>query len=98
MGRYRVMLNGKNFWMKVDDEPQRLGFYTTRFVEAPNSDQARQHALRLVREDPKLAGMVLNESSDPPMLSVGEIEEVESFEEFESVPPGFTFYPDESEV
>jgi len=26
------MLNGKNFWMKVDDESQRLGFYTTRLV------------------------------------------------------------------
>ena len=57
-----------------------------------------QQALQLVREDPKLAGMVLNESSDPPMLSVSEIEKVESFEEFESVPPGFTFYPDENGV
>lgn len=36
MRRYRVFLRGRDFILNVEDERQRLGFHTTRFVEADN--------------------------------------------------------------
>lgn len=92
MGKYRVIVKGENFWMRVEKKPQHLGFYTTRFVEAASVEEAKQHAVQLVREDPKLAGTVLNESSDPPIICVEEIAEVASFDTVGSSPAGFAFY------
>lgn len=88
MGKYRVMVKRENFWMRVDRKPQRLGFYTTRFVEAASIEEAKQRGIRLVREDPKLAGMGLNERSDPPIICVEEIEGVASFDSVASSPTG----------
>jgi hypothetical protein len=37
---YRVFLRGANFLMDVDGKPTRIGFFTTRFVQANNRDGA----------------------------------------------------------
>ena len=98
MKKYRLFVCGENFVFKVDDEEQRLGFYTTVFIEADNAEEAELKAVGLLRNDPKLKECVLNPKSDPPMMFVEEIEEVESFAG-ESLPrTGFAFFPHDEEI
>lgn len=95
MPYFRVLLNGENFWLPMDGKPSRLGFFTTRFVEAGNESDAELMALAMLREDSSLKG-VLNEVTDPPMIYCDEIEEIEPFQPASVVQQGFTFYPEES--
>ena len=39
------MLNGANFWLKLGDEPKRMGFFATRCVEAENPEAAELAAV-----------------------------------------------------
>lgn len=75
MPHWKVFLNGKNFWLLVDGKAQRLGFYTTRIVEAVDERAAELTAVQLLRDDPTLQDL-LNDRSDPPMIYVEEITEV----------------------
>ncbi len=92
MAHYRVPVNGRNFWLRYDTGPKCLSFYTVRFMEAATEIEAESAAVELVKRDPKLAGLVLNESTDPPMIHVGEIDQVEA-EQVPEIAPGFSFYP-----
>ena len=94
MKKYRVFIRGENFLMDLDGAPQKLGFYTTRFVEAANEEAAENVVMDLLRGDSKLVNNVLNEGSDPPMMYAEEIEEVKSFNGFPAPGTGFTFYPE----
>ena len=86
----------RNFWLKLEGEPQRLGFYTTRFVEARNSEAAEATAVQVVREDPKLQ-RTLNDRSDPPMIFAEEVSEVvERDPEYPNT--GYTFFPEENDA
>jgi hypothetical protein len=88
------MIRGDNFFMQLDEEVKRLGFYTNRFVQASGAAEVEQLAVAQIRKDPKL-GSILNRPDDPPMLYVEEITEIEA----DSVPQsaqGFTFFPAES--
>jgi hypothetical protein len=49
--------------------------------------------MKMLRADPKLVKTVLNDKSDPPMMYVEEIEELESFEGCPVPGTGFAFYP-----
>ena len=89
--KYRVLINGENFLFEVDGKLQKTGFYTTRFVEARNPEEAEEIAIALIKEDPKLSGIVLNEGSDPAMLYAEEIEEVRKLEQ----QLGYAFYSEE---
>jgi hypothetical protein len=62
----------------MDGETKRCGFYTTRYVEAGNRDQAEQRAVDVFRDEGRLRGLVLNDPSDPPMLFADEIGEIDS--------------------
>ena len=79
----------------LDNEPTRLGFYATRFVEAKSYKAAEILALDLVRHDKKL-GRLLNARDDPPMLFIDELDEVPA-SNVEST-PGFTFFPADSNL
>lgn len=61
------MIRGENFFMQLNGEVKRLGFYTNRFVEASDRSLVEQQAIAQVRKDPKL-GVVLNAPDDPPIL------------------------------
>ena len=63
-----------------------------RFVQAASEIEAEHVAVELVKQDPKFVGIVLNESGDPPMIHVEDIEEVEPGDVPE-IAPGFAFYP-----
>jgi hypothetical protein len=80
--------------MEVDGKPTRVGFYTTRFVEANNGDGAEVLAVDLIRSDSWLRKAVSNDRSDPPMIFAEEIEEVDVPEDA----LGFSFFPMEEET
>lgn len=91
MPAFRVLLRGESFRMLFDGEPQRVGFYTTRFVEASDPEEAENRAVQLLREDEWLRGAVLNERNDPPMLYAEEIEPVSRLEKAS----GYVFFDDD---
>lgn len=95
MPHYRVYLNGVNFWLQVDGKRQRMGFYTTRFVEAANLDDAELAAVDELRAEGKLKP--LNDRGDPARVLVDRIDEV-SIADVPAVRPGLAFFPDDSET
>ncbi len=93
MAEWRVLLNGRNFLLQTDGEPKRLGFYTTRFVEAQDPEAAELAAVQMVRKDSAFQ-LVLNDRSDPPMIYAEEIAEcVRSDSEYPNT--GYSFYDEE---
>lgn len=95
MAEWRVLLNGQNFLLESDGEPKRLGFYTTRFVEAQASEVAELAAVQMVRED-SIFQRVLNDPSDPPMIYAEEITEaVRRDPEYPNT--GYSFYDEEKD-
>ncbi len=97
MKKYRVFIRGENFLIDLDGVEQKVGFYTTRFVEARGEEEAENAAIDLLRSDPKLVRGVRNQRDDTPMMYAEEIEEVESFGDFLVPGRGFTFFPEEGE-
>ena len=93
MKKYKVRVQGTNFLIRVDTEPTKLGFFTTRFVEAQDEQEAENRRIDSLRVE--LKELVENDKSDSPMMFVEEIEELESFGEFRVPGTGFTWYPDE---
>jgi hypothetical protein len=95
MPTYRVFVEGTNILMRHEDqrEPQRFGFYVTRFVDAADSERAAEQALALVRNEPKLIMTALNSPYDPPAFRVEEVECLSPDEDAPSTPPGFAFFP-----
>jgi hypothetical protein len=61
-------------------------------VQAASETEAERAAVEFIRQDPKLDGIVLNDSADPPMIHASEVDEVEPGE-VPLVAPGFSFYP-----
>ena len=82
--------------MKVDGAARRLGFYTTRFLEAPDEGAAELQAIESLRRNERLRSGVLNDPSDPPMLFAEEIEEIPTSESIENRDLGLGFFEDES--
>ncbi len=92
VNHYRVFLRGQNFLLNIDGNPTRLGFYTTRFVQANNRDGAELLAVDLVRNDKWLRDSALNERSDPPKIFADEIDVVEE-SDVPDVQSGFAYFP-----
>ena len=92
MKKYKALIRGENFLINFDGKKQRLGFYTTVFVEAENEDDAEQRSIGLLRTDSKLRESTLNRKADPPTMYVEEIEEVESFDGLTPPRTGFSFF------
>ena len=92
------MIEGRNFLITVDDETAKYGFYTTRFVEARDEEDAETKVVEMLRNDPKLVAATLNERSDSPMIYVEEIEELTSFRGYPVPGTGCTWYPEEGEI
>ena len=95
MNKYKVTVEGINFLIGVDDEIRKYGFFTTRFVEAWDADEAEAKVMDMLRVE--LKELVQNEKSDSPMMFVEEIEELKTFGKFLVPGTGFTWYPDDRE-
>jgi hypothetical protein len=95
MKKYKVFVRGQNFLLNLDGKAAKVGFYTTRFVEAQNDHKAEENAISTLRNDPDLRDRVLNEKTDAPMLFAEEIEELDSFDGLTLPGTGFSFYTDD---
>jgi hypothetical protein len=90
MPLYRCLIQGENFPGVLFAEPDPIGFYTTRFVEAAGPAEAVKAALEVLRLDPTLQLPPAQRSNDARI----------HFEAVEEVPPdtpkapnaGFTFF------
>ncbi len=79
--KFKVLLEGKNHLVRKNEQPLRKwGFFTTVFVEAWNEKEAETIAVELLRKDPKLRSQINNVESDPPIIAVDSVEQVDSFE------------------
>jgi hypothetical protein len=96
MPHYRVKLAGENFRLTLEGKVMKVGFLTTRLVEAQDERQAELNAVQLIREDQKLVG-VLNDRADPPMIYCEGIETIAPFDPASMVQLGFTFFPEEAQ-
>ena len=96
MPAFTVTINGRNFLTEIDGIPKRLGFFTTRDVEAVDQQQAVAIAMQLMRGSDKLRALVSNPASDPPQMFVEEIAAIERIDPSKPV-PGFSFYDDGDE-
>ena len=94
VGKYIVMIEGRNLIFASDGEPKRFGFSTTRDVEARSPEEAEQLAIQSVREDEKLNRALLNDPSNPPRIVVTQNVRVESFESHRRPDPEYIFYAD----
>lgn len=94
MKKFRVSVEGKNFKLKNQerDNKKGYGFYTTRYVEAINEDSATKNTLDLIREEIK-NHVVKDSAQNQPEMFVGEIVELESFEDALVPGKGFSWYP-----
>lgn len=91
--KYRVMVEGANFLITFDNETAKYGFYTTRFLEAENEEDAEVNAMDILREE--LADIVQNDLADSPVMFLAEIEELRSFADYPVPGTGFVWFPDE---
>jgi hypothetical protein len=92
MNHYRVFMKGQNFLLNVNGTPKRLGFFTTRFVQANNRDGAELLAVDLIRSDRWLRDSVVNERSDPPRIVAEEINVVDA-SDVPDTQGGFSYFP-----
>jgi hypothetical protein len=95
MQRYRVLIHGENILTELDGVRQKVGFYTTVFVEAFMPADAASRAVEAVRGDARLRDIVLNFDNDPLTLSAEEIEEHESLDDVAPAKIGFALYSEE---
>jgi hypothetical protein len=63
MKKYRVFIRGENFIVRGDDQDQKMGFYTTVYVEALDEQSAEFKAMELLRSDQKLVGDIRRPAS-----------------------------------
>ncbi len=96
MPKYRLLIRGENFLMNLDGKAQRLGFYTTVFLEAAKPDKAEYAAMDFLRNDRWVKQALLNDRGNPPMMYHEEIEELRTFRGRRPPRTGFTWFSDKS--
>jgi hypothetical protein len=95
MKKYKVMLEGHNFLIKIEDDAKKYGFFTTRVVEARDEEEAGQKAIEILRNDTDLVALIQNEESDSPTMFVEKVEELKGFSRIRVPRTGFVWFPDE---
>jgi hypothetical protein len=93
MQKYRVAIKGRNLLAEIDGVRDRLGFYTTVFVEALSVQDAEFRAIDMLREDTRLRDMALNAKDDPISFCAEDVSEIDSFEGMRLPRTGFTLFP-----
>lgn len=86
MPKYRVQLDASNLLVDFDGSTAKYGFITFRYVEADDPTSAENAAVQLLRDDQDLRAILQNNPSDPPVMDVIEIAELESFDGVENQP------------
>jgi len=87
MKKFKVIVEGNNFVIKLDSKVGCFGFFATRFIEAKDSKEAETLAMNLIRDE--LKSIVLNDRSNPPAMYVEENYEIDDFRD--NLVPGSGF-------
>ena len=87
---FKVLLEGTNAEILLAGKPTRLGFYTTRFVEADDATAARAKAEAKVLD--QLSHQIINDVSAVEIVDA-DVTEVPSSDATGFSGTGFTFYP-----
>ena len=58
MQKYSVLIEGKNIFIKRD-KIEKVGFYTTRWIEAENQRDAEEKAIEYVKGRARFIGCVV---------------------------------------
>ena len=88
---FRVLINGQNLSIDLEGTVRKVGFYTTRLVEADTPEEAKASSIDLMRTDARLLTLMRNAPDDPPVFLIDEISE--PIDELDQVSDtGFSFY------
>lgn len=93
--RFLVLVNGENVRLLGENETERLGFYSTVFLDAADELTAESVALQLVMND--LRPMMANAKSEAPTVIVDKVEEVQACPETAPRLTGYTWYVQDDE-
>ena len=85
-------MEGANFLITFDEEPAKLGFFTTRYVEATDAREAETKAMDMLRVE--LADFVQNDVADSPVMFLEDIAEIDSLLDCPT-DTGFSWFPDD---
>ncbi|HRE43229.1 MAG TPA: hypothetical protein PKY87_04585 [Terricaulis sp.] len=80
---------GENFPLEIEGELRLCGFFTTRYVEAPDAEAAAAMAAEMLFDDPDLALPDGVEPHPEQRIYFESVDEVEAAEP----EPGFSFFP-----
>ena len=96
MKKYKVVIEGDNFEILLDGKVGKYGFFATRFVESKDSKEAETLAMKLIRDE--LESIVLNDSSDPPVIYIEDNYEIDNFGDNLVPGSGFTWFRSEEKI
>ena len=88
--KYKILIEGNNFKISIDGIPQKYGFFTTRYVEAIDEEEAKRKVIDLVKSE--IGSYILNNPEDPPYIEFEENLEIESFMDSNVPGSGFTWF------
>lgn len=92
MPGYKAIITGENFEFIIDDEPQRLDFIRTVYVDAADETSAQASALKFVRAE-LLGQSLLDEDSDQ-IISLDLIHQLDSQSEHRGVDDFIWSFPE----
>jgi hypothetical protein len=95
MRRFKVMIEGRNVTMRLDERVARMGFFATRLIESETVEMAKQAAVKLITIE--VMDLIVNARDDPPLFVVEDAIEVGAGDVDSSL-SGFTWYPEERVV
>src|SRR6266568_2460378 len=87
---YRLMLMGEPLWWALDGKLEEIGgFYTTRYVMASSSEEARARAVRMVTNE--IQRIARNPPDSPVRIQIEECSKLDGFVTRQGA--GFSFWP-----
>jgi hypothetical protein len=92
MQKFKVIVEGRNVFMKLDEQIVCMGFFATRLIEADTLERAKQAALKLLKME--VMDIILNPRDNPPAFAVEDAFEVRAAD-IDHPLSGFTWYPEE---
>ena len=90
MKKYSVILEGKNFSLTFNGVTELYGFYTTRRVKAINEHEAELVAVKTIKNDPELLGVINKSSNSSPRIYLERMHSLKWWNKLGG--KGYTFY------
>ena len=88
-------MNGRNFLIEVNGVLAKHGFYTNRYVEAADANEAENLAMDSIRKRVDVRHAIRNTEDDKPVMYLEEICKLEDFDGVESFEEGFAWYKED---